>query len=260
MAQGGHGIVSVFEDFQGGIAQTLTDGTEYRYNDLRLAAISGNVAQDIVVSAPNGIATFSGAAGATDGVSLYTLPFQPSTQGTISMEVRFKLSVLTTWGAFIGFQETVSVAEPVNPFTLSGTTLTANNGGNTFGLYYDTTATTDDWRTMASLAGVAQTAAIGLNGAALGTLGTRASAVPVVDSWMYCRVEIDADGAGRVFYGDVSTDPGNTGPKIVGALEAGTLSTTALYHPIATLVDPSTNDPLWSVDFFGARAGRSWAY
>lgn len=260
MAQGGHGIIRVFEDFQSAIAQTLSDATEYRHNDVRLAAISGNVAMDIDVTAPNGIATFSGAAGATDGIAIYSMPFQPSTQGTISMEVRFKLSALTSWGGFIGWQETVSVAEPVNPFTLSGTTLTSNNGGNAFGLYYDTAATTDDWRVHASLDGTELTTAIGLNGTALGALGTRVNATPAAASWMYARVEIDPDGAGRVFYGDVSIDPSNTGPKLVGTVAAGTIDQTALLHPIAILVDPSTNDPLWSVDFFGASAGRSWAY
>lgn len=260
MSQGGHGLISVFEDFQGAIAATLSDATEYSFNDLRIAAISGNVAQDIVVTAPNGIITFSGAAGATDGVALYSMPFQPSTQGTISMEVRFKLSALTSWGAFIGWQETVSVAEPVNPFTLSGTTLTSNDGGNVFGIYYDTAATTDDWRTHASVDGTELTTAKGLNSTALGALGTRANATPVAASWMYARVEIDPDGAGRVYYGDVSTDPGNTGPKLVGSIEAGNLDQTALYHPIAILVDPGTADPLWSVDFFGARAGRNWSY
>lgn len=260
MAQGGNGLIRVFEDFQGAFAQTLTDATEYSFNDIRLAAISGNSAMDIVVSAPNGIATFSGAGGATDGVSLYSMPFRPDRQGTITMQVRFKLSALTSWGAFIGWQETVAVAEPVNPFTLSGTTLTSNNGGNAFGIYYDTSATTDDWRVHASLDGTELTTAIGLNNTALGALGTRANATPVADSWMYARVEIDPDGAGRVFYGDVSIDPGNTGPKLIGTIAAGNLDTTALYHPIATLVDPSTNDPLWSVDFFGATGGRDWSY
>lgn len=262
MAQGGHGAVEVWEDFTSAIAQTLSDATQYQFNQVRLAAISGDVAMSTVVTAPNGIATFSGAGGAVDGVSIFALPFQPSTQGTLSMQVRFKSSAFTSYGAFIGFQETVSLAEPVNPFTLSGTTLTSNDGGNVWGIYYDTAATTDDWRVMASLDGTELTTALGENGVALGTLGTRVglSAAPTADSWMYVRVELDPDGAGRVYYGDVSIDPGNTGPKLVGTIRAGNLDPTALYHPIATLVDPSTNDPLHSVDFFGAKAYRSWAY
>ena len=262
MAQSGRGKITVFEDFQGAIAQTLTDATQYTFNDVRLAAISGDVAMDTVVTAPNGIATFSGAGGATDGVSIFTLPMKPSTQGPLTMQVRFKASAFTSYGAFIGFQETVALAEPVNPFTLSVTTLTANNGGNVWGIYYDTAATTDDWRCMASINGVAATTALNDSNVALGALGTRVglTTAPTADKWMYVRVELDPDGAGRIYYGDILTDPGNTGPKLVGTIKAGVLSATALYHPIATLVDPSTNDPLHSVDFFGADGYRDWAY
>ena len=260
MAQSGRGKIVVFEDFQSAIAQTLTDATEYRFNDLRLAAISGNVAQDIDVTAGNGITTFSGAGGAADGIGIYSMPFKPSTQGTLTMQIRFKTSALTSYGFFVGFQETVAVAEPVNPFTLSGTTLTANNGGNVFGMYYDTAATTDDVRAMVSVDGTAATTAVTEANVQYGSLGVRANTTLVAAKWQYARVEIDADGAARAYWGDQTLDPGNTGPKLIATLKAGTLDTTALYHPIAILVDPSTNDPLHSVDFFGAEAYRDWAY
>ena len=260
MAQSDNGRVRVWEDFTSAIAATLSDATEYRHGQVRLAAISGNVAMDIVVNAPNGIATFSGAGGAVDGIAIYSMPFQPSTQGTLTMECRFKTSALTSYGFFVGFQETVAVAEPVNPFTLSGTTLTANNGGNVFGMYYDTAATTDDVRAMVSVDGVAATTALTEAGVAYGSLGVRASTTLVAAKWQYARVEIDPDGAARAYWGDQTLDPGNTGPKLIATLKAGTLDATALYHPIAILVDPSTNDPLHSVDFFGAYAGRDWSY
>lgn len=260
MAKGGRGRVEVFEDFQSAIAATLSDATEYRFNDLRMAAISGNVAQDIDVTAPDGIITFSGAGGGGDGIAIYSMPFQPSTQGTIAMEVRWKTSALTSYGFFIGFQETVSVAEPVNPFTLSGTTLTSNDGGNAFGIYYDTAATTDDVRAHVSVDGVEATTALAADGTAYGALGIRANTTLVAAKWMYARVEIDPDGAGRIYYGDQTIDPRNTGPILIATLRKGVLDPTALLHPIATLVDPSTNDPLHSVDFFGAWAGRDWSY
>jgi len=256
----GHGRISVWEDFQSAVAQTLTDATEYQFNQIRLAAISGNVAMDVSVAAGNGIATFSGAGGAADGVSLFTLPMNPATQGTLTMQARFKASALTSYGFFAGFQETVSLAEPVNPFTLSGTTLTANNGGNVFGLYYDTTATTDDVRAMASVNGVASTAALTEGGVAYGTLGVRANTTLVAAKWQYVRIEMDPDGACRAYWGDQTLDPAGSGPKLVATLKAGVLSTSALYHPILTLVDPSTNDPLHSVDFFGAECYRDWSY
>ena len=260
MAQGGMGRVKVFDHFQGAIAQTLTDATEYSYNDLRLAGISGNAAMNIVVTAPNGIATFSGAGGAADGAAIYSMPFQPSTQGTITMETRFKTDALTSYGFFVGWQETVSVAEPVNPFTLSGTTLTSNDGGNVFGAYYDTAATTDDVRVHVSVDGTEATTAQNEAGTAYGALGIRANTTLVADKWQYARCEIDANGAARFYWGDQTLDPNNTGPKLIASLKSGTLDATALYHPILIMVDPSTNDPLHSVDFFGAEGGMSWAY
>lgn len=257
---GGNGKVVVFEDFQSAIAQTLSDATEYRLNDIRLAAISGDVAMAINASLGGGVATFSGAAGAADGVSIYSMPFQPSTQGTISMEARWRTAGLTTYGFFCGWQETVSVAEPIVPFTLSGTTLTSNDGGNTFGAYYDTTATTDDVRVHVSVDGAEATTALTAANVAYGALGVRASTTLTAASWMYARCEIDPDGAARFYWQDVVLDPANTGPKLIATLKAGTLDATAFYHPILTVYDPSTNDPLHSVDFFGAQGGRSWAY
>ena len=260
MAQGGYGRIKVFEDFQGAIAQTLTDATEYAFNDIRLAAISGNAAMAINVTIPNGVATFSGAGGAVDGVTLYSMPFQPSTQGTLVTEGRFMTDALTSYGFFVGWQETVSVAEPVNPFTLSGTTLTSNDGGNVFGAYYDTAATTDDVRVHVSVDGTEATTALTEGGTAFGALGIRANTTLVASKWNYYRCEIDANGAARFYWGDQTLDPNNTGPKLIASLAKGTLDATALYHPIMTLIDPSTNDPLHSVDFFGAEGGRSWAY
>ena len=82
-------------------------------------------------------------------------------------------------------------------FTLSGTTLTANNGGNVYGIYYDTAATTDDIRAMASVSGTASTAALTDGGTAYGSLGIRANTTLVADSWNYVRVILDPDGRGR---------------------------------------------------------------
>lgn len=260
MSQSGFGKVMVEEDFTSAIAATLSNATEYRHGDVRLAAISGDVAMDIDVTAGNGIATFSGAGGAVDGIGIYALPFKPSTNGTMTMEVRFKTSALTSYGFFVGWAETVAVAEPVNPFTLSGTTLTSNNTGNTFGLYYDTAATTDDVRAHVSVDGVELTTALTEGGTAYGALGIRANTTLVAAKWQYARVEIDPDGAARAYWGDQTIDPAGSGPKLVASLRAGNLDTTALYHPIAILVDPSTNDPLHSVDFFRAWGYRDWSY
>ena len=261
MAQSEWGRIVLEEDFSSALAATITDATEYRYGKFRMAAISGDVAADIVVDEGNGVATFSGAGGAADGIALYTLPFIPAYNGTMTVEARWKSSVVTDYRSFLGFQQTVSVAEPVNPFTLSSTTLTANNGGEVFGLYFDAQATTDDVRMMSSTAGVADTTAINADtGLALGALGVRANGTVTADSWQYGRVEIDPDGACRAYYGDVGNDPNNTGPKRVGSIKAGVLSATAALHPMLLLACHSTGDPLFHVDFIRVTAYRDWRY
>jgi hypothetical protein len=261
MAQSEFGRIVLEEDFTSSLAQTLSDATEYRYGKFRLAAISGDVAQDVVVDEGNGVATFSGAGAAADGIAIYTLPFIPAYNGTLTVEARWKSSVVTDYRSFLGFAQTVSVAEPVNPFTLSGTTLTANNSGEAFGLYFDAQATTDDVRMMSSTAGVADTTAINADtGSALGSLGVRANGTVTADSWQYGRVEIDADGGCRAYYGDVGNDPNNTGPKRVGSIKAGVLSATAALHPMLLLACYSTGDPLFHVDFVRVTAYRDWRY
>lgn len=261
MAQSEFGKIVLEEDFTSALAQTLTDATEYRYGQFRLAAISGDVAMDVVVDEGNGVATFSGAAGAGDGVGIYTLPFIPAYNAPLTLEVRAKHSAVTDLRVFVGFAQTVSVAEPVNPFTLSGTTLTANNTGETFGIYYDTQATTDDFRAMASSAGVADTAAVNEDsGSTFGALGVRANSALAADSWWYARIEVDPNGAARAYYGDVGNDPNNTGPKRVCQLKAGTLSATTALHPIVLLLEQSTGDPLHHVDFVRVTGYRDWRY
>ena len=261
MAQSGEGKLVLHEDFTSALAQTLTDATEYRYGQFRLAAISGDVAADIVVDEGNGVATFSGAGGAADGIAIYALPFIASRNGTMSVSARWKSSVITDYRMFLGWAQTVSVAEPVNPFTLSGTTLTANNTGTTFGLYFDAQATTDDVRAMASNAGSAATTAINnLTGSTFGSLGVASGGTVTVDSWQYGRVEVDPDGTCRAYYGDVGNDPQNTGPKLVAELKAGTFSATAAVHPMLLLACHSTGDPLFHVDFVHVEAYRDWRY
>lgn len=261
MAQGEWGRIVLEEDFTSALAATYSDATEYRFGHFRLAAISGDVAGDIVVDEGNGVATFSGAGAAADGVALYTLPFIPAYNGTMTIEARCKTSVITDYRVFLGFAQTVSVAEPVNPFTLSGTTLTANNTGETVGIYFDAQATTDDFRFMSSTAGVADTTAINADtGSALGTLGVRANGGVAVDSWWYGRIEVDPDGSCRAYYGDATLDPNNTGPKRIASMKTGVLSSTAALHPILLLAGHSTGDPLHHVDFIRVTAYRDWRY
>lgn len=263
MIQGSRGKLRVFEDFHGiGAAATISDATAgTRFNDLTLIAVSGDVAMDHTVDEGGGVASFSGAAGAADGIVITTSPMIPAGNGTMVMEVRAKVSAATDYRCFIGFQQTVSLSETVNPFTLSGTTLTDNDGGEVVGFYYDTQATTDDFRFHASAAGVADTSAAlsyALGGATtLGALGVRCNATLTADRWFIARVEIDPDGAARGYFGD-ETMANVNGLTLIAALKAGTLSTTVPYFPIAQLLEQSTGDPTHEVDYFLAEGNRDW--
>ena len=267
--QSGFGRVSVFEDFMGyNATATISDATAgTRWNDLTFAAVSGDAVVIGTLDETCGVASFSGAAGAGDGMAIYSSPFQPSAMGPITMEARFKGGSATDMRIFVGWQETVALDEPVNPFTLSSTTLTSNDGGNVFGFYADTQATTDDFRLHASLDGVELTTAGVYVGAGspsststtLGALGIRAGVTFTADSWYVARVVINPDGTGEGYFGH-TTMAGALGPRLIGRLtNAGTLDQTALYYPIILLLAQSTGDPLLELDYFGAVGHRDWA-
>jgi hypothetical protein len=88
----------------------------------------------------------------------------------------------------------------------------------------------------------------------------------VAGEMIVVRVELNQAGEMRCYYGDESLDPRGTGLVQIGKLPAagpallpgGNLDTTAYYHPVVFLIDPSTSDPLWSVDYFWATGSRDW--
>lgn len=263
MAQGGHGSIGFFEDFKSNSDDDIlavVDANGLAWNDIFIVAQSGQLDIIGLATETGGVMRFNGAGGAADGVALISAPMSPSVNGAISTEIRFKASAVTAFRFFFGWAETVDRDENVIPFSLSGTTLTANNAGQCAGVYFDTAATADDVRFMASSDGVAATSAKGLNGVVLGSLGKAFGTSLVADSYIYIRIEMDPDGAVRAFYGDVTTDPANNGPKLLGGLAAGVLDTTALYTPLFHIVDTSTGDANYDVDFFGGEGYRDWSY
>ena len=262
--QSTRGKIHVFEDFNGiAAAATISDATAgTRFNDVTLIAISGDVAMDHTVDEGGGVASFSGAAGAADGVAITTSPFIPSAQAPAILEVRCKVSAATDYRFFCGFQQTVSLSETVNPYTLSGTTLTANAAGEVVGFYYDTQATTDDFRFMAGANSSASTSAAldyALGGATtLGSLGVRCNATLTADRWFIARLEMDPDGTVRGYFGD-ETMAKTTGLTHIATLRSGELTTTVAYFPIVQLLEQSTGDPTHEVDYFQFDANRDWA-
>lgn len=261
--QSDYGRIGTFEDFGGYEAsQTISDATVIRVKDLSLVAISGNVTYINTVDESGGVASFDGDGAAAGGIAIYGAPSIPSSNGTLQMEARFKGSLATDLRVFCGWQETVSAAEPVNPFTLSGTTLTANNGGNVVGFYTDTSADTDDYRLMSSLDGTASTTAAlsdAIDGSTtFGSLGIRAVATITADSWVVCRVEIDVAGNAEGWCGAVGMANQN-GLTRIARMSSGALDADALYFPMLHLVAASNGDPRLKVDYFQWKASRDWA-
>ena len=270
--QSDYGRIGFFEDFAGYQASaTISDGTAGTvYNDLTLIAISGDVTWVNVVDESGGVGSFSGAGGAADGIAITSgMVFQPSSNGPIMMESRFKKGSATDLQIFVGWQETVSLSETVNPFTLSGTTLTSNNGGNVWGFYADSTATTDDFRLHASLDGTELTTAAvtvgplvkGITGQAtttLGALGVRCGVTLTADSYYIARLIINPDGSAEGWFGH-TTMANSLGLTLIGRVPAGTLDQTALYYPLALIVDASTGDTLNECDYITAKGARDWA-
>ena len=262
--QDGFGKIGFFEHFQGigdPDAATLTSGTSVRFNDVLQVPISGNVAVTYTVDESGGVIAYSGAGAAADGICLTSAPMQPSGNGAIVVVGRWKASAVTDYRVFFGWQETVDTDEVVNPFTLNGTTLTANNTGQTVGFYYDTQATTDGMRFMASSDGTAATSATlsqsREGSTTLGTLGILAGETLALDSWIVARVEVDPDGRARGYLG--AAGMGNQkGLTLVATINGAALDEDALYFPVMHLLEQSTGDPTHEVDYFGATGHMDW--
>jgi len=261
--QSSYGKLAFSEDFLGtGATASIADATAgTRFNDIGLVAISGQTEIDFTVDEPNGVASFSGAGGAADGIALYSAPMRPDRNGTIWTEARFKNASATDFRAFFGFMSTFLQSEPVNPFTLSSTTLTANNSGEAVGFYTDAAATLDDFRFLSSTAGAADLTAAydyALDGQTVGTLGIRAKATLTADSYYIARVEMDPDGTVRGYFGHESM-ANTTGLTLVATLKRGTMTATAMYFPVLLLAATSTGDPLAEVDYFRGGGNRHWS-
>lgn len=272
VVQSGYSKLSVFEDFFGYAATaTISDATAgTRYNDLTLAAISGDTVHLNVLDESGGVGSFSGAGSAADGIAATCGVFQPSSNGPIVMEARFKKGTVADHEIFVGWQETIAQAEPVNPFTLSGTTLTSNDGGNVWGFYADADATTDDFRAHASVDGAESTTAsvkvgsavAGISGQAtttLGALGVRSGVTLTADSYYIARLVINPDGSAEAWFGHTTMGTSALGLVLIARLAAGTLDADALYFAHWYSVDASTGDSLNEIDYFACKGNRDWA-
>lgn len=263
------GKIKWFEDFLGYAATfSVADATAgTRFNDICLVAISGQSEVDFTVDESNGVISLNGAGGAADGIALLGSPSRPDRNAPMEVYARFKNSSASDGRFFLGFQQTASLSETVNPFTLSGTTLTAGSAGNVAGFYWDGAATTDDYRLMAAVSGTASTSAQvicgdavkGINSSAttLGSLGLRAGITPTADKYTVLKIVMNPDGSVDGYAGDETVMSGR-GLRYVGTIKAGPLATNVLYFPHLHCAATSTGDPIAEVDYFGGEYNRYW--
>jgi hypothetical protein len=257
--------IGFFEDFQTLIedtAITIADADGLRLNDIQIVALSGDVDALSTVDESNGVWSFNGAGAAADGVALLGSPMRPDRNGTIVVGGRAKCGSASDFRFFAGLMSTADKDETVNPFTLSGTTLTANNAGEAVGWYFDSGATTDLMRFMSSTAGAADTTASVFNHqtgvqTTLGSLGIGATAMTLTaDKYFVWKIEMDNDGAVRAYIGDETM--GVKGLKLIATLAKGTMAPTSLYFPTMILAANSTGDGINEVDYFYANGNRYW--
>jgi len=101
------------------------------------------------VDEPNGVVAFTTDTGDNDNCCLMLGAFQPSTQGGMFCEARFKFNSATLGSVFVGFTETLVLATPVMPAEFATATMTYNGSGGMIGAQFDTDATTNDFRACA---------------------------------------------------------------------------------------------------------------
>lgn len=125
-----------------------------------------------------------------------------ASNGGLFIEVRAKLSAITTCYAFIGFTDVLTLEAPIVS-AASANTLTTN-ASDAVGFMFDTNMTDDNWW----LVGVA-----GDTDATAQDTGY----APVADTYAKFRIEIDDEGSATFFYNGKQI-----GTKMTGALTAAT--------------------------------------
>lgn len=271
--QGSRGKVTVFNDFINILpATTVTSGTVLALGDITITAVSGSTSIASSITEGAGVLVCTTAAdGAADGTAFACAAGIAAENAPMFIEARFLHSSASDFRFFLGFQETYLSTEPVNPFTLSGTTLTATaSAGICAGFYYDSAATTDDFRFMARTDAAALTTApldYALGGqTTLGSLGVRVGSINTAtgaagytaSTFCTARVEVDPDGTVRGYFGNESMAQ-TTGMTHIATLRAGTISTTAALHPNVQLLQSSTGTVTSSIDYFLHGQNRNWA-
>lgn len=219
--------VSWFTDFLG-------DALPTEINTAVGSDVTGTVPSFAISAAENGVGliTTGDSAGtmAADGVNVNfgVLNFKASQKPAI--EVRLKLSAITSCALFVGFTDTVSLEAPA---TLSGTTYTTN-ASDAFGILFDSAATTDTFRIVGVKADVDAT-------------HVDTGKAPVANTYVTLRVEADDDG---VLYAFINGER-------VGSLVANGVTTTVALTPVISLHPNSAASLTSSVDYIHVASDRT---
>jgi hypothetical protein len=188
--------VSFFDDFTGDVIQdqwNAVEGTDSATSNAAiLAGGIGGVLQLTTGDAGTGLAA--------DMEQLTQALQWQASNGGLAMQVRMKLSAITTCYVFIGFTDVVTLEAPIES-AASANTLTSN-ATDAVGFMFDSRMTDDTWW----LVGVATNVDATHQNTAL---------APVADTYATFRVEVTAAGVATFFYNGVQV-----GTAMTGALTA----------------------------------------
>ena len=244
MAQSEFGELKVWEDFLAPDNDVTWGTGQFVVGNVAITSVNeGSV--EFTVDEPGGIAAFTSDTADNDNVAIYAGAFKPA-DGPLVMEARFKYSNVDC-AIYAGFTETLAIDTPVMPAEFATATMTYNGTGAIAGIQYDVDGTTDDFRAVFGDAGAV------LSGADAN--GTRSNATLTADRWFIARVEIDPNGAARVYFADQTA---NAQMKLIKSISSG-IPTDVMLFPVLMLENRSGNARVLEVDYFYARGYRDWA-
>lgn len=248
MAVSEFGELSVFEDFLGINPDITWAAGGFNVGDISITSVNEGTVES-TVDESGGIVAFTTDTADNDNVALYSAPMVAASNGPLVMEARFKFDSATLSSVFCGFTETLAKDTPVMPAEFATATMTYNGSGAMAGIQFDADGTTDDFRAVFGDAGAALTG----NGADAN--GTRSNATITADRWYICRVEVDPNGAARVYFGDIAT---RSQMKLIKSISSG-IPTDVVLYPTLFLENRDANARVLEVDYFYARGYRDWA-
>lgn len=271
MSQGKQSQIHLFNDFmlRTDVAEVTIADAAANYDfaaPFTIFGAGGEVGLLSTVDEPGGVMRLQTAGTDNTGFNIVTSPVR-YTDGTIELEVRFKLDDQSLSYVFIGFQETIDVDDynGAPPVTYSGTTLTDNNTGQTVGIYFDADATTDDWRAILVKDGTTPSAVTADDNGGV-RAQAHAGAATLDDEWQLARILVYPDGAAEVWFGNEDNDGAGSGPELVAEFgRSGSLKDVKLdtdspnMTPVVALLERSGAARIMEIDYIDLMASRDWS-